>query len=88
VLAYLAWLPPVLAAAARILAPGGLLAFTVETHGGDDVILGEKLRYAHGAAHVRLAVKGAGLTLMSLVEDSTRSEAGAPVPGLIVVAGT
>jgi predicted TPR repeat methyltransferase len=88
VLAYLAWLPPVIAAAARILAPGGLLAFTVETHGGDDVILGEKLRYAHGAAHVRLAVKGAGLTLMSLVEDSTRSEAGAPVPGLIVVART
>jgi predicted TPR repeat methyltransferase len=88
VFAYIAWLPPVLAAAARVLAPGGLLAFTVETHPGDDVILGEKLRYAHGAAHVRMAVAGAGLTLMSLVEDSTRSEAGAPVPGLVVVAGT
>ena len=86
VFAYLAWLPPVIAAAARVLAPGGLLAFTVETHEGDDVILGEKLRYEHGAAHVRMAVAGAGLTLMSLVEDSTRSEAGAPVAGLVVVA--
>jgi predicted TPR repeat methyltransferase len=86
VFAYLAWLPPVLAAAARVLAPGGLLAFTVETHEGDDVILGEKLRYAHGAAHVRLAVSGASLTLVSLADASTRSEAGVPVPGLLAVA--
>lgn len=88
VFAYLAWLPPVVAAAGRVLAPGGFLAFTVETHAGDDVILGEKLRYAHGAAHVRGAVADAGLTLVSLVEASTRSEAGVPVPGLVVVART
>ena len=69
-----------------MLAPGGLFAFTVETHAGDDVILGEKLRYAHGAAHVRAAVAGAGLTLVSLTEASSRSEAGVPVPGLVVVA--
>jgi predicted TPR repeat methyltransferase len=86
VLAYLAWLPPVIVAAARVLAPGGLLAFTVETHAGDDVILGEKLRYAHGAAHVRMGVAGAGLSLLALAEASTRSEAGVAVPGLVVVA--
>ena len=86
VFAYLAWLPGVVAGAARVLAPDGLLAFTVETHAGDDVILGEKLRYAHGTAHVRAAVASAGLTLLSLSEASTRSEAGIPVPGLVVVA--
>ncbi len=86
VFAYLAWLPGVVAAAARVLAPGGLLAFTVETHAGDDVVLGEKLRYAHGAAHVRAAVVGAGLRLLSLADASTRTEAGMPVPGLVVVA--
>jgi predicted TPR repeat methyltransferase len=86
VFAYLSWLPPVVAAAAHLLKPGGLLAFTVETHTGDDVILGEKLRYAHGAAHVRSAVAGAGLTLVALAAASTRSEAGAPVPGLVAVA--
>jgi predicted TPR repeat methyltransferase len=86
VFAYLAWLPGVVAAAARVLAPGGLLAFTVETHASDDVILGEKLRYQHGAAHVRAAIAGAGLTLMSRDEASTRSEAGVAVPGLVVVA--
>ena len=86
VFAYLTWLPTVTAAAARVLAPGGLLAFTVETHAGDDVILTDKLRYAHGAAHVRMAIKGAGLALLSLRERSTRTEAGVPVPGLVVVA--
>jgi predicted TPR repeat methyltransferase len=69
-----------------VLAPGGFLAFTVETHVGDDVVLGEKLRYQHGAAHVRAAIAGAGLTLMSLDEASTRSEAGVAVPGLVIVA--
>jgi predicted TPR repeat methyltransferase len=86
VFAYLSWLPPVVVAAASVLAPGGLIAFTVETHPGDDVILGEKLRYAHGAAHVRAAIAGAGLTLVALTAASTRSEAGVPVPGLVVVA--
>jgi predicted TPR repeat methyltransferase len=86
VFAYLAWLPPVVAAAARALAPGGLIAFTTETHAGDDVILGDKLRYAHGAAHVRAAVTGAGLSLRTLAPASSRSEAGVPVPGLVVVA--
>ena len=50
---YLADLAPVLAEARRVLVAGGLLAFTVETHGGDGVILGEGLRYAHGAGYVR-----------------------------------
>jgi predicted TPR repeat methyltransferase len=86
VFAYLSWLPGVVAATARVLAPGGLLAFTVETHPGDDVILGEKLRYAHGTAHVRAAVAGAGLAMLALTEVSTRSEAGVPVPGLVAIA--
>jgi predicted TPR repeat methyltransferase len=86
VFAYLSWLPLVITAAANVLAPGGLIAFTVETHPGDDVILGEKLRYAHGAAHVRMAVAGAGLTLLAFTEASTRSEAGVRVPGLVAVA--
>ena len=83
---YLSWLPPVLAAAARALAPGGLIGFTVETHAGDDVILAATLRYAHGAAHVRSALAGAGLTLLRLEAAPARSEAGIPVPGLVVVA--
>jgi predicted TPR repeat methyltransferase len=86
VFAYSGDLAPVTGAAANVLAPAGLLAFTVETHAGEGVVLGDKLRFAHGAAHVRAAVAAAGLALVELTEASTRSEAGVPVPGLLVVA--
>ena len=44
---YVADLAPVLAEASRVLASGGLLAFTAETHGGEGVVIGQGLRYAH-----------------------------------------
>jgi len=83
---YLSDLAPLLREAARVLMPGGLLAFTAETHNGEGVILGEGLRYAHGAAYVRAAIAGAGLTLSWLEDLSARNEDNAPVPGLVVVA--
>src|SRR5580692_366105 len=58
---YVADLAPVLQEARRVLVASGLLAFTVETHGGEGFLLGEGLRYAHGAGHVRRAIKNAGL---------------------------
>ena len=83
---YLDSLGPVLKAVAPLLAPGGRVAFSVETHDGDGVLLRDTLRYAHGAAHVRDALVAAGLTLISLDSASTRTEKGMPVPGLIAVA--
>ena len=83
---YVADLVPLMNEAARVLSAGGLLAFTAETHGGEGVILGEGLRYAHAAEYVRAAVEVAGLT-MALIEDlSARNEDSVPVPGLVVVA--
>ncbi|MEA2941869.1 MAG: hypothetical protein QOD09_2398 [Bradyrhizobium sp.] len=83
---YLCDLAPLLREAARVLVRGGLLAFTVETHGGEDVILGEGLRYAHSAAYVRKAIAAAALTLSQLDDLSARNEDNASVPGLVVVA--
>ncbi len=83
---YLADLAAVLHEAKRVLAAGGVLAFTVETHGGDGVILGEGLRYAHGASYVRATIKEAGLVLSRFEELSARNEDNVPVPGLVVVA--
>jgi predicted TPR repeat methyltransferase len=86
VFVYLADLAPVCRAVARVLAADGLLAFTVETHDGADVVLGEKLRFAHGALHVRAALADAGLSLCQMTGVSTRTENNMPVPGLLVVA--
>jgi predicted TPR repeat methyltransferase len=83
---YVAELAPVFAEAARVLAPGGLLAFTTETHDGDGVVIGHGLRYAHAAAYVRAVVESAGLELPLLEDRSARNEDHAPVPGLVGVA--
>ncbi|WP_137046221.1 methyltransferase domain-containing protein [Pseudolabrys sp. FHR47] len=71
---------------ARVLKPGGYLAFSVETHDDDGVILRDTLRYAHSEAHVRAAVAGGGLELLVCERASTRTERGVAVPGLVVVA--
>jgi predicted TPR repeat methyltransferase len=83
---YVADLAPVLKEVRRVLVPGGLLAFTVETHEGDGVVIGEGLRYAHGALYVRAAIEAAGLRLSQLEALSARNEDNMPVPGLVVVA--
>jgi len=83
---YVADLAPVLREAKRVLMPGGLLAFTAETHVGEGVILGEGLRYAHGAAYVRATIDAAGLKLSHFDALSARNEDYTPVPGLVVVA--
>jgi predicted TPR repeat methyltransferase len=71
---------------ARVLAPGGLFGFTVETHDGPGAIVGAKMRYAHGEPFVRDAIARAGLTLRRLEPASTRNENRVPVPGLVVLA--
>ncbi len=86
VFVYVNDLGPVMAAIARVLAPDGIAAFTVETHSGDGVKLQHTLRYAHGAVHVRGALEAAGLTVAHLAAISVRSEKGAPVDGLAAVA--
>ena len=83
---YLSDLSAVLAEVKRVLAVGGLLAFTVETHEGDRVILGEGLRYAHNANYVCASIASAGLRLAYLEDLSARNEDNKPAPGLVVVA--
>ena len=83
---YLPDLAPVLREVKRVLVTGGLLAFTVETHDGDGIILGEGLRYAHNASYVRGSIGEAGLMLSQCEDLSARNEDNVPVPGLVVVA--
>jgi predicted TPR repeat methyltransferase len=86
VFVYVFDLAPVAAAVARVLGPDGLFGFTVETHDGEGVVLGQKLRYRHAAEHVRGALAAAGLRLVELSRVATRTEADENVPGLLAVA--
>jgi predicted TPR repeat methyltransferase len=86
VMIYVADLVPILSEVARVLTPGGLVAFTTETHDGEGVLLGEGLRYAHSATYVRASVDAAGLKLSHLDNLSARNEDNVPAPGLVVVA--
>jgi predicted TPR repeat methyltransferase len=83
---YVSDLAPVLREVTRVLVPGGMLAFTVETHDGEGVLIGEGLRYTHGEPYVREQVAAAGLKLLQCEYLSARNEDNAPAPGLVVVA--
>lgn len=85
-LVYLSDLAPVLTEARRVLVSGGVLAFTLETHDGSGIVLGEGLRYAHSTEYVRGAIGNAGLKLLTLEPASPRVENNEPVRGLVVVA--
>jgi predicted TPR repeat methyltransferase len=86
VMVYVHDMAPLLAEVARVLAPGGLFAFTLESHPGDGVVLGEGLRYAYSAASARTLIEASGLMLERLEPASSRTESGAQVPGLVAVA--
>jgi predicted TPR repeat methyltransferase len=83
---YIADLLPVLKEASRVLAPGGLLAFSLESHKGRGVIMGEGRRYAHSASYVRASIEAADLVVLRHDQQSIRNEKGVPVPGLVIVA--
>jgi predicted TPR repeat methyltransferase len=83
---YVSDIAPLLNEAKRVLAPGGVFAFTLETHGADGVAIGAGLRYAHGKKVVRDKVVAAGFALAHLEEASPRTEDNEPVRGLVVVA--
>jgi predicted TPR repeat methyltransferase len=86
VMVYLHDMAPLLAEVARVLASGGMFAFTAESNAGEGVMLGEGLRYSHGSSLVRALIAAAGLTLERLESASARNESGTQVAGLVVVA--
>jgi predicted TPR repeat methyltransferase len=86
VFVYVNDLAPIIAGIAKILAPAGLLAFTVETHCGAGTRLLPTLRFAHGEAHLRACLASAGLAVRTLCAAAVRTEKGVPVDGLVAVA--
>ena len=85
VFVYLADLAPAFRASHRVLGRGGFLAFTVQAHAGEGIVLGADARYAHGEAYLRDAAAAAGFAVVLLEAVSTREDRGAPVPGFLAV---
>jgi predicted TPR repeat methyltransferase len=86
VFVYVNDLAPVLAAVAQVLAPRGLVAFTVETHAEEGIALLPTLRFAHGEPYLCDAIAAASLQLVTLENATIRTEKGAPVSGLVAIA--
>ena len=84
---YCGALQPVLAALVPALMPGGLVAFSLEAHEGEEaVFLRPSLRYAHGIKATRDAVVVAGLDILRFETVVLRFDRGAPINGMLVVA--
>ncbi|WP_371348789.1 class I SAM-dependent methyltransferase [Ancylobacter sp. IITR112] len=83
---YLDDLAPILHETRRVLEPGGLLAFTTESHDGEGVLLRDTLRFAHAPAYVDAALGAAGLSRLTLDAVPVRRERDQPVAGLLVLA--
>jgi len=79
-------LTKIIADIARVLAPAGIFAFTVETYSGAGVELLPTLRFAYGEPHLREAVAASGLKLLKLEKTAIRTEKAAPVQALVLVA--
>lgn len=86
VLVYVGDLAALFGDAARVLAPGGRFAFSVEGGGeGDDYALLPTGRYAHAAGYVRALAAAHALAVVHDSPETIRAERGAPVPGRLYV---
>lgn len=86
VFVHLGDLAPAFWQSARVLKPGGLIAFTVQSHDGEGVAIGQDRRFAHGEDWLREQLGTAGLRAVLVEAYSARQEGGAAVPGLLVLA--
>lgn len=72
---------------AAALPAGGIFAFSVEEHPGEeDFVLRPSRRYAHSQAYLHRLLAGGGFDIASLERAAIRTDRGEPVGGLIVVA--
>ena len=87
VFCYCGRLDDVFAGIARRLAPGGMLAFSVEASDDADLsVQGGTGRYQHSRSYVEGALKDAGFRLRQLRAGTLRQDGDRAVPGFVVLA--
>ena len=72
-------------AAARVLRPGGLFAFSLERHDGEGFVLHSKVRFAHSLPYIRELSHRHRLAELQVREITLRKSGPHDVPGWIVV---
>ena len=84
-LVYFGDLRGIIAALGEALRPNGLVAFTLERTVGDgaDYRLQMHGRYSHAPAYVERLLAFSGMQ-SKIIQADLRTEAGAPVPGLVI----
>lgn len=84
VLMYLGNLDSVFVIASKLLADGGLFAFSVEDGGDEgDFVLRESLRYAHSERYIRQLCERFGLDILEILKTTIRNDGGKPVSGIL-----
>lgn len=85
VFVYCGDLAPVFAQSRRVLALGGLFAFTLQQAQSGDYELGADLRYAHSRAYLTRLLQSCGFEILVCDDVSVRQDRGVAVPGLALV---
>jgi predicted TPR repeat methyltransferase len=85
VFVYCGDLGPIFAQARRVLAAGGLFAFTVQQAQTGDYELGADFRYAHSRACLTRLTQSCGFVPLVCDDVSVRQDRGVAVPGLALV---
>lgn len=83
VFCYVPELAPVFTQAARVLRPGGRLAFSIQTHEGEGAVIGADARVHHAPALIRALAATSGFEVREEAAISTRQDRGQAVPGAI-----
>lgn len=86
VFAYLGALEQIVGWCAAALAPGGVLAFSVEAEDQAPLTLRESRRFAHSPAYLDEVLRAAGLSVLAMQPAVLRKDRGEDIHGLIVLA--
>jgi len=82
---YVGELSQVFKAASTALRPGGLMAFSLEKHEGEGVVLRETRRFAHSIGYIQKLCAENGMEVVEARDAVIRMEDQRPIEGMIVV---
>lgn len=88
VFVYVRHLAATFAAVARVLAPRGLFAFTVESAAGDEVMIRSTGRFAHPAPYIQRLASQNGFAILVQQDVPIRQERNQPIPGTLYLMGS